>query len=1119
MLPTPESEYSQQATGARFTVRSANSPSYSLIRRPVVRRSRLLEEEFAASTERIREAERYRKLSGANGSTKEEDRTGLGYNSSSVKGQSDEKETAGFKMFSTLSHNDSAVKSIAKFTSDTSGICEPATHSHGRTLWRTDNLASRSKSLDWRSARSSDWSNRDEVTSTRRGWSISIDAAGTDERRAALEEARARVQSSLQTYTSAGMSSNVGAMSPVGHMWNRHSRGRSLPSRVRSHSGPCAGVKGGQTIMERIEMLYGSAGFSKTDDYSKARDFSSSVLPHHRDTAINLPLQRSYDDAAGRTLRQRFLSGEKSSPPPLVLMKSFTWTQKDTSTSESYVSPETSRTRENLSGEQWRGQTQGRYSPDMGVQWRKGLDNIGTRSLDRATSRYSVAAQIRAARATEEMTPVPQSDSFLRGDRSSFSRDSSWFSKRRDSGGYDQQRVNHGEEKGESNGINRIQREKVVWVKEIKETGDAAKAKKIAVKTYSADEDVFDPSPQKVTVNTTEKRKISETLSVPSVASVKNKISQFEALTQRSRSVAAGQIGMPRRALSVPSQQSRTDDGVKKSVSARAISGVSDKWEGLKERAESREKTKGKMTSAGEKHGSERSLSVDEVGLKLGRKDRDQNDRLESDSGNNSAEDSDHYFKLKSSLKLTLNGGAKKDFHINEADFSKVSSPPDVGRRPGSSELSDSSHTPSASDEDKTPTNTPSNSPFLSPTTHAGRATPTAERTEGGTPVLTQAAKPPEQEESPPLLPPLPSSSPSNLPSVIPPDVHPKRKKQVLDMDAWMSGLNTKIKVWNNDEDDYEDDDDESTQKDEDSNYDSDSGESSVTITSNMSQSDRKSFSVSLSDLCNFAGVDYESESDSDDCQSRGRRSASLSSDMSALSYVSVLPSEELDRLLEDVRSLGDNNLQDYNDVQVVVLHKEVGVGLGFSMAGGVDQNKPVTVHKVFHSGAAAQEGSIREGDQVLSINGTSLCGFLHWEALRVLRRAKTREQGVVVLRRSGFDSDCKEQVQINDPGQTECRSTETGQRLHVHLEKNSRDLGFSLEGGVGSSLEDKPLTVQKIFQGGPVQKVYPGDELLEIGGVSVAGMRRLEAWTFIRSLPPGPVDVVLNRPLKHQET
>lgn len=69
-------------------------------------------------------------------------------------------------------------------------------------------------------------------------------------------------------------------------------------------------------------------------------------------------------------------------------------------------------------------------------------------------------------------------------------------------------------------------------------------------------------------------------------------------------------------------------------------------------------------------------------------------------------------------------------------------------------------------------------------------------------------------------------------------------------------------------------------------------------------------FQFSLSDLCTFAAADDESENDSDEWQSTGRRSISLSSDVSALSCVSVMPSEELDRLLEDVKSLGDNTLQ-----------------------------------------------------------------------------------------------------------------------------------------------------------------------------------------------------------------
>ena len=86
-------------------------------------------------------------------------------------------------------------------------------------------------------------------------------------------------------------------------------------------------------------------------------------------------------------------------------------------------------------------------------------------------------------------------------------------------------------------------------------------------------------------------------------------------------------------------------------------------------------------------------------------------------------------------------------------------------------------------------------------------------------------------------------------------------------------------------------------------------------------------------------------------------------------------------------------------------------------------------VHKVFHSGVAAQEGSIREGDQVLSINGTALCGSAHWEALRVLRRAKTREMGVVVLRR-GVDSGVSESgAQTNNQGPTQTQLSEPGEK------------------------------------------------------------------------------------------
>jgi len=71
--------------------------------------------------------------------------------------------------------------------------------------------------------------------------------------------------------------------------------------------------------------------------------------------------------------------------------------------------------------------------------------------------------------------------------------------------------------------------------------------------------------------------------------------------------------------------------------------------------------------------------------------------------------------------------------------------------------------------------------------------------------------------------------------------------------------------------------------------------------------------SYSLVDLCNFGGVDYKPSENSlsengEDLPST--RSASLSSDISAFSSVTLLSTDELDRLLDDVRGLGDDTLQ-----------------------------------------------------------------------------------------------------------------------------------------------------------------------------------------------------------------
>lgn len=859
LLPTSDSDYNKQRTGARFTVRSANSPSYSLTRRQGVRKSRGLFDDGREIAEEGGEREKYGSLTGKDVTNKVEDPTFAVYQAWRVKGDCEENQTSGHKMSTKLNQNGSASQTIVDFTSDTNAVCNPASQRRGRTDWRRHDLPGRSKSLDWRSGeRSPDRDKRADVfiLPTKRGGATAEGLTGS-------EGLRGRVMSSVQAYNSVGTSnSSQDSNQPIYtcHTLDRASRGKTLPSRFRSLSGHDSDFKGtatkvepkgGQSIVERIEKLYGSAGLSKTEDSSKTRDLSKPVLSYDKETSTDLLTSsqlRSYERTAGGTFPRRFSSGDKNSPSPVQSRKSFAWTQTDTSDSETSPISGRSRTLERLSRERWQGQTPSRVSEERGVRWNKWLDDVGTRSLDRARSRCTVAAMIRSTGAAGGVTAPPEPNALLE-DTSASVRDLTGLQERKDRESKDQCSSNHGGENAKTSGINWTLGDRTGGLKEQgKETKtNGGATEKSESKSNSIDEEVFDSNPQKITIRTAEKKKFPEMLSVSSSASVKNKINQFEALTQRSQSSTAGSI-YPRRTFSVPTRLSRGHDGVKKSGSAKALGGLRDMWEGLKEGEQAGDKTGKKGTISGKDLGSGRSLSVDEVGLNFGRKDREWK---EKDKGNTSDRDFPNYSVLKNTMEIPLYGGDQRwgrGFYIDETDFSKVPSPEEASKRQPYSPLSGSSvpEVPKTAlvDEDKTPTNTPTDSPLLSPSTHVENVLAIAGSEKESATVVTQAAHTPRQDSSP-LHHPLPTLSTGNVTTSIAPDVdtaHSNRKKQsALDMNAWLDGLNT-IKVWD-DEDDFEDDD-ASTQRDDDSNYDSDSGESSVTVTSNMSQSDLRSFSV-----------------------------------------------------------------------------------------------------------------------------------------------------------------------------------------------------------------------------------------------------------------------------------
>lgn len=232
-----------------------------------------------------------------------------------------------------------------------------------------------------------------------------------------------------------------------------------------------------------------------------------------------------------------------------------------------------------------------------------------------------------------------------------------------------------------------------------------------------------------------------------------------------------------------------------------------------------------------------------------------------------------------------------------------------------------------------------------------------------------------------------------------------------------------------------------------------------------------------------------------------------------AHSVIAAIPSNEIQRMIQEVKTLDAETLKQLGDIHVVILHKEEGAGLGFSIAGGSDlESKALIVHKVFPSGLAAQEGTIQKGDEVLSINGQTLRGVTHADATAALRQARSLRLAVVVIGKTS-EGEAGELGACKSEGPKPTAQNQ-GASVSIELQKGAGGVGFTLEGGRGSIHGDKPLLINRIFTGGAAEQsgLQCGDELLQVQGVSLQDMTRFEAWNMIKALPEGLIVAVIRR-------
>jgi multiple PDZ domain protein len=77
--------------------------------------------------------------------------------------------------------------------------------------------------------------------------------------------------------------------------------------------------------------------------------------------------------------------------------------------------------------------------------------------------------------------------------------------------------------------------------------------------------------------------------------------------------------------------------------------------------------------------------------------------------------------------------------------------------------------------------------------------------------------------------------------------------------------------------------------------------------------------------------------------------------------------------------------------IQTITLNRGPD-GLGFSIVGGYGSphgDLPIYVKTVFTKGAAADDGRLKRGDQILAVNGETLEGASHEEAVNILKKAR----------------------------------------------------------------------------------------------------------------------------------
>ncbi|XP_008051497.1 PDZ domain-containing protein 2 [Carlito syrichta] len=229
--------------------------------------------------------------------------------------------------------------------------------------------------------------------------------------------------------------------------------------------------------------------------------------------------------------------------------------------------------------------------------------------------------------------------------------------------------------------------------------------------------------------------------------------------------------------------------------------------------------------------------------------------------------------------------------------------------------------------------------------------------------------------------------------------------------------------------------------------------------------------------------------------------------------------------------------------ISIIGLYKQKGKGLGFSIAGGRDcirGQMGIFVKTIFPNGSAAEDGRLKEGDEILDVNGIPIKGLTFQEAIHTFKQIRS---GLFVLTvrtklLSPSLTPCSTPTHVNRSsspnfntgggapvgGSDEGSSSSLGRKtpgpkdrivMEVTLHKEPR-VGLGI-GACCLALENSPpgIYIHSLAPGSVAKmesNLSRGDQILEVNSINVRYAALSKVHAILSKCPPGPVRLVIGR-------